>query len=120
MKLTVIDKTHYKKLKGKRLSTVYRHTKSEWRCTTPRGSYVYIKYKSGLLAISVAQREYDIANKIMLVGSTVDLDNLKEEDLDDNNTFTFSRINYPPLEFKDIMKFLEWKCDEEQIWDGYC
>ena len=49
-----------------------------------------------------------------------DLDNLKEEDLDDNNTFTFSRINYPPLEFKDIMKFLEWKCDEEQIWDGYC
>jgi hypothetical protein len=128
--LKVIDKKNYRRFKGRKLKTVYRHKRNEWRCTTPKGAYVHIVYKGGVVALTGGNCEYDLGQSVFLIASTVD----HEEDFG-NEDFSPSdhafvdykldykllpkKNKYPEICFQDIMDFMEWECDPEQIWDGY-
>tara|TARA_R100000808_G_C2153477_1_gene163699 strand:+ start:1088 stop:1480 length:393 start_codon:yes stop_codon:yes gene_type:complete len=128
--LQVLDKKHFETLKGKKLACVYRYSKDEWRCMTPRGNFVYVKFKAGILAVTTSTREYDLGNKVMLVGS---MKQPAEDDFAEIDWTAFKASKkghtkakeFEPwlcktrLSFGQIMTFLEWKCDDDQIWDEY-
>lgn len=116
--LKVIDKKNYKKFKGRKLKTVYKYDKQEWRCTTPRGALVRVVYKGGIVALTGGNCEYDLGKRIFLLGSTVDYEeDFEDEDLDYN--LLTKKNKYPKISFQDIMDFMEWECEEENIWDIY-
>ena len=117
--LKVIDKKHFAKVKNKKLATVYRFSVSEWRCTTPLGGYVYLKYKGGILAATVGMTEYEVGNSVMLLASTIDFEVSGDifEDVITNKTK--GEPKFPPLDFDEIKEFFGWKCEDDQIWDCY-
>ena len=116
--LKIIDKKNYKRFKGRKLKTVYRYKRNEWRCTTPRGAYVHIVYKGGVVALTGGNNEYDLGENVFLIASTVDYkEDFGDEDLDYN--LLKKKNKYPKISFQDIMEFMEWQCDPEQIWDVY-
>jgi hypothetical protein len=120
--LKIIDKKNYKRFKGRKLKTVFRYKKNEWRCTTPRGALVHVVYKGGIIALTGANREYDLGKNIFLIASTTDYEeDFENEDLDYKLDYRLlpKKNKYPEICFQDIMDFMEWECDPEQIWDGY-
>ena len=116
--LKIIDKKNYKRFKGRKLKTVYRYKRNEWRCTTPRGAYVHIVYKGGVVALTGGNNEYDLGESVFLIASTADYEeDFEDEDLDYN--LLTKKNKYPKISFQDIMDFMEWQCEEENIWDIY-
>jgi len=118
--LKVIDKINFNKVKGKSMACVYRFTRDEWRCVSAKGDFVHLRYKAGILALTSATSEYDLGNIVMLIGSTVDYD---DYDTTTNDKLAeevlCAKLKYPPLNFKEIKDFLEWKVEEENIWDCF-
>ena len=120
--LKVIDKKNYRRFKGRKLATVYRYKSNEWRCTTPKGAYVHIIYKGGIVALTGANSEYEIGQNIFLLASTIDLsEDIDDEGVDDE-ILDYIEIpekqKYPKISFQDIMDFMDWECEPEQIWDA--
>ena len=71
-----------------------------------------------MVALTGGNCEYDIGNKVFLLGSTLDYEeNFEDEDLDYN--LLTKKNKYPKISFQDIMDFMEWECEEENIWDIY-
>ena len=53
-----------------------------------------------------------------MIASTVDYkEDFDDEELDYN--LLKKKNKYPKISFQDIMEFMEWQCDPEQIWDVY-
>ena len=116
--LKVIDKKNYKRFKGRKLKSVYRYSNEQWRCTTTGGAFVNIVYKGGIVALTGGNCEYDLGNKVFLLGSTSDYEeDFENEDLDYN--LLKKKNKYPKISFQEIMDFMEWECDPEEIWDVY-
>ena len=136
--LEVGDKSHYKKLKGRTLSSVYRFSKSQWDCILRGGSLLQIRFKTGVLGMTVAKTEYGLGQEIMLVGLDEDwkenefskeslegmendeiMDVLLTKALSKNLAKKKPRALRTILSFSEIMEFMDWKCKEENIWDSY-
>ena len=117
--LKVIDKKHFEKVKNKKLATVYRFSATEWRCTTPRGGFVYLKYKGGILAATVGVTEYEMGDKVMLLASTVDFDKAGDIFEDVIRGKVKEAPQFPSLDFDEIKEFFGWKCDDDKVWDCY-
>jgi len=102
------------------MACVYRFTKDEWRCVSTTGYFVHLRYKAGILAVTSATSEYDLGYIVMLIGSTVDYDDYDTRTNDElAEEVLCAKLKYPPLNFKEIKDFLEWKVEEDYIWDGY-
>lgn len=133
--LEIGDKTHHGQLKGKTLSSVYRFSGSQWNCILQGGKLLQIRFKDGILGMTVSDTEYGLGQEIMLVGidqdwknsefSKDDLSKLNKDEMMEallvnaiSNKKQKNKLR-KPLSFYQIMSFMEWKCKEENIWDCF-
>jgi len=135
--LEVGDRTHYKMLKGRTLNSAYRFSKYQWDCVLRGGKLLQIRFKTGILGMTIAEREYDLGDEIMLVGmdndwkeselSDCSFDDMQKEQiveaLVNKSISKKGRKRKPKLRtvipFSEVMEFMDWKCKEENIWDVY-
>lgn len=66
--LEVGDRTHYKMMKGRTLKSVYRFSKYQWDCILRGGKLLQIRFKTGILGMTIGESEYELGDEIMLVG----------------------------------------------------
>ena len=139
--LEVADKKHYAALKGKRLKSVYRYSKHEWRCIMWGGKLLHVKFKAGVIAMTVADAEYDLGDNIMLVavdgkwkktvGKIFEFDSEMKLLSQEDKKLLKETFNPPPkkekkqdklrelINFNEIKNFMDWKCKEDNIWDCF-
>jgi len=135
--LEVADRIHYEQLKGKSLSSVYRFSGGQWNCILRGGKLLQIRFKDGILGMTVSDTEYGLGEEIMLVGIDGDwkgdeLASLGSAATNDekmevmlvkalSNKKQKSKPRKPrkSLSFCQIKDFMEWKCKEENIWDCF-
>ena len=79
--LEVGDRTHYKMLKGRTLKSVHRFSKYQWDCILRGGKLLQIRFKTGILGMTIGESEHDLGDEIMLVGMDNDW---KESELSDS------------------------------------
>jgi len=135
--LEVADRIHYEQLKGKSLSSVYRFSGGQWNCILRGGKLLQIRFKDGILGMTVSDTEYGLGEEIMLVGIDGDwkgdeLASLGSAATNDekmevmlvkalSNKKQKSKPRKPrkSLSFCQIKDFMEWKCKEENSWDCF-
>lgn len=137
--LEIGDETHHNKLRGKSLSSVYRFSDNQWNCILHGGKLLQIRFRDGILGMTISDTEYGLGEEIMIVGidegwennrhsrtagfSKDDLSKMgKEEFLEALLIGAISNKKQKkkfrkPLSFLEIMDFMSWKCKEENIWD---
>ena len=135
--LEVADRIHYEQLKGKSLSSVYRFSGGQWNCILRGGKLLQIRFKDGILGMTVSDTEYGLGEEIMLVGIDGDwkgdelaplgsaatndekMEAMLVKALSNKKQKSKPRKPRKPLSFCQIMSFMEWKCKEENIWDCF-
>ena len=135
--LEVGDRTHYKMMKGRTLKSVHRFSKYQWDCILRGGKLLQIRFKTGILGMTIGDSEYELGDEIMLVGMDNDwkkselsdspFDDMEKEQIVEallNKSITNKvRKKKPKLRtvipFSEVMEFMDWKCKEENIWDVY-
>lgn len=142
--LEVADRIHHEQLKGKSLSSVYRFSRGQWNCILRGGKLLQIRFKDGILGMTVSDTEYGLGQEIMIVGideswknnrsrrvgglSKDDLSKMDKEEfletllidaISDEKQKSKPRKPRKSLSFCQIMDFMEWKCKEENIWDCF-
>ena len=84
--------------------------KGEWRGETEDSRFMLVREESGVVGLSVGETEYELS-EIKLLCSYKD------------NWAKLIELNIPiakgrgQITIKDIMKFMNWECDDNQIWD---
>lgn len=135
--LEVGDRTHYKMLKGRTLKSVHRFSKYQWDCILRGGKLLQIRFKTGILGMTIAESEYELGDEIMLVGmdndwkeselSDCSFDDMQKEQIVEalvNKSISKKGHKRKPklrttIPFSEVMEFMDWKCKEENIWDIY-
>ena len=101
--LEVGDRTHYKMLKGRTLKSAYRFSKYQWDCILRGGKLLQIRFKTGILGMTIGESEYELGDEIMLVGMDNDW---KESELSDS-----------PFDDMDKGDEDDEEMDEDDGWD---
>ena len=106
MRLQILNEQAYNAFSNKPIESVYRFNPDEWRCTLPHG-WMLVKVTAAVVSIGVSTREDEVGYEMCLVGGVTN----KKDAL-------FINPNKIKLTFKEIIEFMKWQVDEEQIWDG--
>ena len=84
--------------------------KGEWRGETEDSRFILVREESGVVGLSIGETEHELS-EIKLLCSYKD------------NWAKLIEFNIPiakergQITIKDIMKFMNWECDDNQIWD---
>ncbi len=105
MNINCVDNCRLSKFTGKKLLTLsrykpYRYTM--WRGETDDGLYIVVKYKRGFLYVGIGDTEMGAEASMNTVGTTDDV---------------LSLFNPLELSTQDVLDFLEWDIDENNILD---
>tara|TARA_B100000508_G_scaffold140649_1_gene142598 strand:+ start:2307 stop:2711 length:405 start_codon:yes stop_codon:yes gene_type:complete len=129
--LEIGDKTHYKKMRGRTIDSVSRFSETQWDCIMRGGKLLQIRFKTGILGMSVAEREHDLGEEVMLVGIDKYWKSFEDsiDHIDGSSSKVDSILNKvlnkkrkpnnlrTEISFTEIAEFMEWNCKEENIWD---
>ena len=99
----VVDKDSFSVLKGAELLSVYKWSKHEYLCEDEDG-YYKIKQKGSIIFIGYSETENGMSVKPVLAA-----------------TFKSALILGPwssCLDIIEIMKYMDWTCDENYMWLG--
>tara|TARA_B100000959_G_C14652231_1_gene488808 strand:+ start:142 stop:477 length:336 start_codon:yes stop_codon:yes gene_type:complete len=110
MNLKPLDKKWVKEYSGLRLSCIMYMGKGEWRGETEDSRFLLVREESGVVGMSIGKTEHDLTDIKLLCSYKHDWKKLIEFNIpiaDDREQITI----------KDIIKFMDWECDDDQIWD---
>lgn len=97
-KLEIIDSKTFSLLTRLKVNSIYKYSNNVWYCQTIQGSPLTIKYEKGFLSMGFGENEYESNTNLIMIA-------VKE--------------TYPnDLELKEILDFMGWKVDDENVWDG--
>lgn len=100
----VQDEVLYGAFAGLGLSSVTKWNANKWKAITIDDYYLEVEIKYDGIYMKLAEIEYDLLdyeNKILKIKMSK----------------LFKASDMLNIKFKNIMEFMDWHCDEEQIWD---
>lgn len=100
MKLEVVDRSRYSKLKSLRIDSIYPVLDNEWHCVA--GDLILIiNYKAGIVTIGIGDNEHQAKDSISIVAKLPDL----------------YRMRRKKLGVKSIIEFMQWEIDANNFID---
>ena len=105
----ILDEAAFLLFKGLNLEQVMSWKNGEWKCTTENGYFMNVRIKGGIVHMEVAETENELhkyENLVLKIKSPNKWDEIGKYFL-----------NPIVINFKEIMEFMEWNCEPDQIWD---
>ena len=110
MKLKPLDKQWVKEYSGLQLSSIMYMGKGEWRGETKDGRFLLVTEASGVVGLSIGETEYELTEIKLLCSYKHDWVKLIRQKIPIAD-------GVEQITIKDIIKFMDWECDDDQIWD---
>ena len=111
MMFKILDERIHEAFSGLALAQVSKWKKNEWKCITKDEFFMEVKIEGSVVHMKLAEAEqelFDYDNEVLEI-------NINNKDINISSFPFLTQIM--DIKFKDIMEFMGWTCDEEQMWD---
>ena len=114
-RLKILNDNHYDSFMGMALESAYRHKPNEWHCETESG-FLVVRATAAVISVGFSETEDSRFDEMCVVGGVVD----KKDKLIMSTIYTspYGLENKDVINFKEIVDFMCWQINDEDIWDG--